>query len=197
MPSAATIPPSTKRFIVPKGRVLAIVRALAELQQRTDLSGKFARKLARMRRTLAPIEAGVVEENQITQERHKRKLADGTVVPVFQFNEAGQLVFEKDAQGADTESPVVIPNRFHIVDQAAYDRDMRELAAETIAVECESFTESEFDGFKAIRGDIIDALADLAEDSEFAQEQAEPDARVVGAIGAEPITDCAEERTAP
>jgi hypothetical protein len=159
--------PSSKRFYLSKGRVQPILLALVELQQRTDLSGKFARKLSRIRRVLAPVDEGIVVEVQVIEGRFTRRDAEGKALPVFQKNAAGQVVFEKDGEGRDTDVPVVLANQFHITDLAAYNAEMLELHAERVTVDCESFAESEFDAFKAVRGVVIDALMDLGEDSEF------------------------------
>lgn len=159
--------PSSKRFYLPKGRVQPILLALIELQQRTDLSGKFARKLSRIRRALVPVDEGVVAEIQTVEGRFMRKDAAGKIMPVFQLNALGQVVFEKDAEGKDTDTPVVLADKFHITDRAAYNAEMLEIHTERVTVDCESFAEAEFDAFKAVRGDVIDALMDLGEDSEF------------------------------
>jgi hypothetical protein len=165
--NSPTIAPSTKTFHLPKGRVQPILGALGELQKRTDLSGKFARKLARIRRKLSSVEGDVVAEANVIQDRFTKRDAGDRPLPVFQRNALGQVVFEKDGDGKDTDVPQVEPGRVHLTDVAGYQKEMAEFEGERITFDCETLSESEFDSFKAVRGDVIDALMDLAEDSEF------------------------------
>lgn len=195
MTASPTVSPSTKRFYLPKGRVQPIVGAIAELQKRTDLSGKFARKLARIRRRLTAIEEDVVAEVKVVQDRFTKRDADGNALPVFQRNALGQLVFEKDGDGNDTDVPVIVPGRVHLTDVDAYQVEISEFEAERLTFDCESFSEGEFDSFKAVRGDVIDALMDLAEDSDFTKEPAAVDADQLELTPNGPAA--AEDRTAP
>lgn len=155
------------RFFLPKERIQPILTSIVAFQQRDDLSGKFARKLARQRRRLAPIEEIIVDETTVIQERHKRRDAEGNVIPVLLLNAAHQVVFEKDPLGRETETPSIVPGRFHPIDQSAYDKEIKEFGAEVVTVEVEPFTEEELDAFKKVRGTLIDDLIDLLEASPY------------------------------
>jgi hypothetical protein len=186
--NSPTIAPSTKTFHLPKGRVQPILGALAELQKRTDLSGKFARKLARIRRKLSSVEGDVVAEANVIQDRFTKRDAEGKPLPVFQRNALGQVVFETDGDGKDTDIPQVEPGKVHLTDVAGYQKEMAEFEGERITSIAKPLSESEFDTFKAVRGDVIDALMDLGEDSEFCTEPEASAAAVPTGI---------EERSAP
>lgn len=164
----ATEPPSTKRFYLPKGRVTPVLAGIMKLQARTDLSGKFARKVGRIRRKLSAIEETVVGEITDLQEQHKQRGTDGAPLPVFKQNALGQVVFKKDGSGKDTDEPEILHSQFHPVDQEKYNRELNEANEERIAVDCESFSDQELDAFKAIEGTIIDAMQDLSDsESEY------------------------------
>jgi hypothetical protein len=186
--NSPTIAPSTKTFHLPKGRVQPILGALGELQKRTDLSGKFARKLARIRRKLSSSRRRCCCRGERDSGPLHEARCGGQPLPVFQRNALGQVVFEKDGDGKDTDIPQVEPGRVHLTDVAGYQKEMAEFEGERITFDCETLSESEFDTFKAVRGDVIDALMDLAEDSEFCTEPEASAAAVPTGI---------EERSAP
>lgn len=169
--SIATIAPDTETFFVPKGRVRVLLLAIIALQKRDDLSGKFAKKLRRMRRAMAAADEEIVEEQNDTLEAFTVKDAEGNPVPVYAETEDGKPVFKKDDKGHDTEERIAVPNRFQLTDAKQYQEVLKAMSKEIVAVECSSFRATgegvpELELFKAVRGEIIDALADLEEGSE-------------------------------
>lgn len=168
--SIHSIAPDTKHFFFPKGRVRVILIAIIGLQKRDDLSGKFAKKLGRMRRAFTEVDEALVAEQNETLERFTKKGDDDKPLPFYATTEDGNPIFKKDDKGNDTEERIPIPNRFQLTDAKAYQQELKEMARELVTVECSSFLAlegvPELDLFKAVNGEIIDALQDLEEGSE-------------------------------
>jgi hypothetical protein len=144
--------PSSKRFYLSKGRVQPILLALVELQQRTDLSGKFARKLSRIRRVLAPVDEGIVVEVQVIEGRFTRRMQRVRSLPVFQKNAPARSSSKRTARA---ETPMSL---------WSWRTSSTSRIAPPTTRRCSSCTpsaslstarasrQSEFDAFKAVRG---------------------------------------------
>lgn len=199
----ATIAPDTAAFYIPKGRVRVMLLACIAMQKRDDLSGKFAKKLGRIRRALTTADEEVVAQQNDVLEAFTLK-ADGKPVPVYAETEDGKPIFGKDDKGNDTDVRVVVPGRFQLTDQKAYGEALKELAKEVVVVRCPAFRSAgdavpELELFKAVRGEIIDALQDLEEDSPLTKSPLELVKDTAPAAAASPVAeaDAAEDRGAP
>lgn len=173
-------PLSTTVFYIPKGRLATLMGGVQRMQQREDISGKFARKLGRQRRALLKALEDAQAEQDDLLDRHKERYPaghalKGEVVPVY-LEENGKPVFKKDDAGNDTEERITVPNSHRLIDPAAYERDMREFLREVTVVECPAFLVAdptgrdqnfvpELDVYKAVHGAAFDACMDLEEDA--------------------------------
>lgn len=155
------------------------------LQDRTDLSGKFARRLAGIRRALTAADAQVIEERKDLTFRHASKFPEfekdgvtphpkaGQPTPVYAINpQDGSPVFKKDHAGNDTEERIVLADNYNLADQQAFEKEFKALLDEFIVVQCVGFTDDDFNAFKPAPGQnspigkIVDALSDLIRDGE-------------------------------
>jgi hypothetical protein len=133
----------------------------AGLQDRTDLSGKFSRRLAGIRRALQRADDDVIEERKDLTKRHGEKfpdfLADGVTphpkageyTPVYATDNFGAPIFKKDAAGNDTEERVVLHDNYNLKDPNAFEKEFKAMLNEFIVVECVGFTEDDFNAFKS------------------------------------------------
>lgn len=174
-------------FFVPKGNVAPMLTAITGqpahrhlppvkgLLDRDDSTGKFARTVGRNRRAIELAHKAVQAESDDLLEHHAERypathLLDGAAVPhpkagqptpVYATQENGAPVFRKDDAGKDTTERVVAAGQFNIADMVAYQKDMREMLSEYIAIECVGFTDEEFDAFRAIAPRLVDPLLDI------------------------------------
>lgn len=139
------------------------------LQDRDDLSGRFARKVGQNRRALAKADEIIVEERKDLVELHAEKYpADhelaGQPTPVYSIKDDGSPVFKRDAAGNETTERMVRQGEFNVADPDAFRRDFEAMLDEIIVVECPGFTVDDFNKFKSIAPRIVDPLMDLEVD---------------------------------
>jgi hypothetical protein len=165
------------------------------LQDRTDLSGKFSRRLGAIRRALSAADASIIEDRKDLTLRHAEKFPaldkDGNAhpkagqpTPVYALDGMGNPVFKKDAAGNDTDERIVSPDQYNVADPIAFEREFKAMLEEFIVVECVGFTEDDFNAFKVTPGQnspigkIIDPLIDLERGGET---EATPEEQADGA----------------
>ncbi len=155
------------------------------LQDRTDISGKFARRLASIRRALSAADTEIIDDRKALTLQHAAKFPDleadgvtphsqaGQPTPVYAVDQqTGAPIFKKDKAGNDTDERVVMLEQYNLADPAAFERDFKAMLDEFIVVECVGFTEDDFNAFKVAPGQnspigkIIDPLVDLVRDGE-------------------------------
>lgn len=178
-PHPSTVRPDVLVFYLPKDRILALGQAIPALQQRDDLSGKFARKVTYQRRAvLAAVEA-LNDERQSFVKAHAERFPkfekDGTTphpkagdfTPVYATKPDGSPLYKTDANGNDTDERVVIPDQYNIVDVAAFQKEWKEALREVVAITLPPFKIGELEAFKQIRGNVMDSLVDIEEGSDY------------------------------
>lgn len=150
------------------------------LQDRTDLSGKFSRRLGAIRRALAKGDNDVIEDRKELTARHAERFPDfeadgvtphpraGEPTPVYATDpQTGAPLFKKDKAGNDTDERIIVPDQYNLADPMAFDREFKAMLEEFIAIECVGFTEDDFNGLRATPnqvvplGKVIDPLSDL------------------------------------
>lgn len=150
------------------------------LQDRTDLSGKFSRRLAGIRRALSRADDDVVEERKDMTRRHAEvfpdMMEDGTTphpkagqpTPVYATEPDGVTpLFKRDRAGNPTDERIVNPDQYNLADPKAFEVAFKDLLDEFTVVECVGFTEDDFNAFRSTPGQgsplgkIVDALSDL------------------------------------
>lgn len=160
------------------------------LQDRTDLSGKFSRRLGAIRRALSAADASIIEDRKDLTLRHAEKFPaldkDGNAhpkagqpTPVYALDGMGNPVFKKDAAGNDTDERIVSSDQYNVADPIAFEKEFKAMLEEFIVIECVGFTEDDFNAFKVTPGQnspigkIIDPLIDLERggDTEATPEQ--------------------------
>lgn len=208
--AAATLPADTTRFYLKKSYVRPIAQAISDLQQRTDLSGKFARKVGRVRRAVTKADEEIQSQRQDLVLAHAEKYPEGhpeagQPTPVYATDQNGQPIFKKDKAGNDLDERVVVPDQYNVADPGEFQRDFKAMLEEIIVVECPCFKEDEFNSFKGISGKIVDPLMYLEEgaDTTIAPEdlktlelvREEDDDRTADETPA--IETASEDRTAP
>lgn len=167
--NAATARPDLATFYLKKGKLPNLLNCVARLQQRDDLSGKFARKVALIRRPLAALVDDLNEERQALVKAHAEKYPAGhdkagEFKPVYMEEQGtGKPVFKKDENGNDTDERVVIPDQYALKDPELFTKDVRAMLEEYVAFTCPAFKLSELESFKNIRGEVMDALLDIEE----------------------------------
>lgn len=155
------------------------------MQDRTDLSGKFASRLAGIRRALTRADEDVIEERRALTLRHAERFPEfesdgvtphpqaGKPTPVYAMAADGVTpLFKKDKAGNDTEERQVMHDQYNLVDPDAFEREFKSLLNEFTVVDCIGFTQDDFNAFKSSPqqnsplGKIIDMLSDLVRDGE-------------------------------
>jgi hypothetical protein len=171
-PAAAAAPPAdSTTFYLKKSYVRPIAQAVSDLQQRTDLSGKFARKVGRVRRAITKADEEIQAQRQdlvlAHAEKHPEGHADaGKPTPVYATGPAGEPMFKKDKAGNDTDERIIVPEQYNVADPGAFQVDFKAMLDEVMTLECPCFKEDELNSFKGISGKIIDALMYLEEGAE-------------------------------
>ena len=165
------LPADTTTFYLKKAYVRPIAQAINQLQARTDLSGKFARKVGRVRRMIAKADDEIQEQRKDLSIAHAEKYPEGHAeagqpTPVYQVGPQGEAIFKKDKAGNDTSERVTLPDQLNIADPVAFQTDYKAMLDELIVVTCPCFTEDEFNFFKGISGHIVDPLMYLEEGCE-------------------------------
>lgn len=154
------------------------------LQDRTDISGKFARRLGGIRRALAAADTEIIEERKTLTMKHAEMFPDfledgvtphpkaGQSTPVYATEADGRTpAYKKDAAGNDTEERLTLHDQYNLRDPHLFEREFKAMLEEFIVVECAGFTEDDWNQFsKAPQqnspiGKIIDALIDVTRDS--------------------------------
>lgn len=166
----STIRPDLTTFYLPKGRIHKLGEAIVRLQQRDDLSGKFARKVAIQRRAVtAALEAIQEERLALVKANAERYPAGhekaGDFTPVYATGPDGQRLKKKDDAGNDTDEFIPIPDQFNLKDTGAFNAEVKELMEEVQAITLPHMKIGELEAFKSIRGDIMDALLEIEEGS--------------------------------
>lgn len=206
MTTTPTPPADTTRFYLKKMQVRPALQAVMELQKREDISGKFARKVGRVRRALTKADEEINQQRQDLVVAHAEKYPAGhekagQPTPVYATDPQGNPMFKKDEAGNDTDERVVVHDQYNVADPGAFSRDFKELLDEVIVVECPCFKTDEINGFKSVRGDIVDKIMDLEEGADTTirpegktlELVRDGDGEGAGAEAEEPL----EERTAP
>ncbi len=207
--TAAAAPPAAKdttTFYLKKSAVTQALVAISQLQQRDDIPGKMARKIGRIRRSLAAVYEEIQAQRQDLVVAHSEKYPEGhelagSPTPAYMVDEKGEPKFKKDAQGNDTEERIVIPDQYNILDPMAFNKEWKEMLEEIIIVSCPCFLVPpdpkdgipELERFKGIKGSIVDPLLDLEEgaDTTIPPEEKQPLAivREVAAVVHEPVLE--------
>jgi hypothetical protein len=163
---------STTKFYFRKKQIAGLLGNIMALQQRDDLSGKFARKVGRVRRALAAAHESIGLERKDLVQRNAEKFPEGhekagEYTPVYATGPDGVTpIFRKDPNGNDTTERIPVPDQFNVADPRKFDDELKELMEEYLVVECPAFPIAETEAFVKIKGSISDALLDLEEDAE-------------------------------
>ncbi len=183
------------KFFVPKRTVRPMLHALTGtqpnpyqpqgapgLQDRTDLSGKFSRRLGAIRRALTAADASVIEDRKELTLRHAEVFPAldkdgqphpkaGKPTPVYATHpQTGAPIFKKDDAGNDTDERIVNADQYNLADPNAFEKEFKAMLEEFIVIECVGFTENDFNAFTAAPGQnspigkLIDPLMDLERD---------------------------------
>lgn len=153
--------------------------ATAGLKDRSDVSGKFARKVGQNRRALEKAFEMIGDERQALVKHHAEKFPEleivdgverphpqaGNTTPVYQTDQQGRPMFKKDKAGNDTDERVSLPDQYNLADPVAFQRDLKQMMEEWTVIECPGFTSDDFNSFKTIEPRIIDPLMDLEVDA--------------------------------
>jgi hypothetical protein len=186
-PAVPTPPKDTTKFYHKKSAITPILTAIGQLKEREDTTGKFARKVGRIRRAHTVAYEEIQHQRQdLVIENAVRYSADhpdedkrGKPTPVYLTGERGEPVFKLAEDGSPTEERVIVPDQYNIKDPMAYQKAMKEFMDEIIVVECPAFlmpasmggslneekAVPELERFQKIAGKIIDPLLDLEEGS--------------------------------
>lgn len=167
----ATQRPDLVTFYLPKERILSLGQAIAALQQRDDLSGKFARKTSYQRRHVLAAVEELNEDRLEMVKRHAEKFPvghakAGEFTPVYAQKNDGSPLFKTDANGNDTDERVVVQDQYNLVDVAAFNAEWKESMKEVVAIALPAMKVGELEAFSKIRGQIMDALVDIEEGAE-------------------------------
>jgi hypothetical protein len=174
----ATQPKDVRKFYIKTGRIQVDLAGVQSMQQRDDISGKFARKCSQIARVLRQKLEELMEDEKALQEKHKRKFPEGhpragEVEPVYAIDEkTGDPVFKKDSAGNDTQEREIVQGAFSYVDPIKYQQERLEMLKEYVVVEVPCFLVvdpdnkddkfvPELDRFGKVKGTAWDACADF------------------------------------
>lgn len=157
-------------FYVRKGAIWPLLQGLAQMQGRPDLSGKFARKLGRIRRAVHPIHEAVQEERKslvmsLAKRYPEGHAKAGELIPVYQIGPDSLPIFRKDPEtGEPTTEKEVVLGEYHEKEYGAFGRAWAVEMAKVVTFECPALTVEDLDQFEKIGGQIVDALLEVEED---------------------------------